>query len=488
MTRNLRYFALIGLLSWLPTLSVGVGVVGETPTVAAVRRDPTVIAAIQVLDAWIASRAAAREEPGLAVGIVYDQELIWSKGYGWADIERKRPASAATLFRIGSISKLFTDTALMQLRDAGTLQLDDPVAKHLPWFSLKNVKADSPAITLRHLMTHTSGMPREIPGPYWNDLKFPSREDMMRLLPAQETVLPPETTWKYSNIALAVAGEVVSAVSGEPYPDYVDRHILRPLGMTSTSVIPAPATAGLAVGYRKRVPGQPREPEDFVDARGLTPAANLASSVEDLARFVALQLRDRSAGANDVLRGSTLREMRRVQWLRPDWKSGQALGFWIKRVGDAVRFGHDGAVPGFKSQIDIDADSRLGVIVLANGYDADPLAYVNQAFTIVGPVVAQVKEPDAPGPPPADPQWSAYVGTYTWKHVDVEVLVLGNELTMIVPDADNPWESRVVLQPAGPNRFRMAGGGATGELLTFEMGANGQAVSLTAGNYYRVRK
>lgn len=485
MTSTWRYVALTCVLAGT---SILVSAQASAPATSAVRNDPTVIAAIQVFDAWTTARAAAREEPGLAVGIVYDQELIWSKGYGWADIERKRPSSATTLYRIGSISKLFTDTALMQLRDAGKLHLDDPVAKYLPWFSLKNVQADSPAITIRHLMTHTSGMPREIPGPYWNDLKFPSREDMMRLLPAQETVLPPETTWKYSNIALAVAGDVVSVASGEPYADYIDRHILRPLGMTSTKVVPAPATPRLAIGYRKRVPGHPREPEDFIDARGLTPAANLASSVEDLARFVALQLRDRSVDGAGVLKGSTLREMRRVQWLRPDWKSGQALGFWIKRVGDAVRFGHDGAVPGFKSQVDIDADSRLGVIVLSNGYDTDPLMYVNQAFTIVGPAVAQAKAPDTTAPPAADPRWSAYVGTYTWKHVDVEVLVLGHELTMIVPDADNPWESRVTLKPAGPHTFRMAGGAATGELLTFEMGPNGNAVSLTAGNYYRVRK
>lgn len=485
MTRTLRYSAIICLLGSIPALVVARA---SSPTATAVRNDPTVIAAIQVFDAWTAARAAGREEPGLAVGIVYDQELIWSKGYGWADIERKRPSSATTLYRIGSISKLFTDTALMQLRDAGKIQLDDPVAKHLPWFSLKNAQSDSPAITVRHLMTHTSGMPREIPGPYWNDLKFPTREQMMRLLPAQDAVLPPETSWKYSNIALAVAGEVVAVASGEPYADYIERHILRPLGMTSTKVVPAPATPGLAIGYRKRVPGHPREPEDFIDARGLTPAANLASSVEDLARFVALQLRDRSADGADVLKGSTLREMRRMQWLRPDWKSGQALGFWIKRVGESVRFGHDGAVPGFKSQIDIDADGRLGVIVLVNGYDADPLAYVNQAFTIVGPAVAQVKGVNATTPEPADPRWSAYVGTYTWKHVDVEVLLLGNELAMIVPDADNPWESRVLLQPAGPHTFRMAGGAASGELLTFEMGASGTAVSLTAGNYYRVRK
>lgn len=470
-------------------MSVSIGAVASDgePARRSVRDDPRVQAAIQVLDEWVRARVASREEPGLAIGIVYDQDLIWTKGYGWAEIETKRASSPSTLYRIGSISKLFTDTALMQLRDAGRLQLDDPVAKHLKWFSLTNVQPDAPAITIRHLMTHTSGMSREIPGPYWNDLKFPSREEMIRLVPAQGAIFPPETTWKYSNVALAVAGEVVAAVSGEPYAEYIDGHILRPLGMASTRVRPEPSMPGLAIGYRKRVPGRPREREDFVDAGGLTPAANLASSVDDLARFVSLQLRDGTAGGAQVLTGSTLREMRRVQWLRPDWKSGQALGFWVKRVGESVRFGHDGSVPGFKSQIDIDADAKLGVIALGNGYEMDPLVYVNQAFAIVGPAVARASAVETPEPV-ADPAWSRYVGTYTWKHVDVEVMVLAGELTMFVPDAENPWDSRVVLKPVAAHTFRMVGGGASGELLRFEVDSQGKVVSMTAGNYYRVRR
>src|SRR5689334_8687483 len=104
-----------------------------------VARHPEVTAAIAVLDSWIQATVAAREEPGLSIGIVYDQELIWAKGYGSADLEKRVPATPATLYRIASVSKLFTATAIMQLRDAGKLRLDDPVAQYLPWFRIRDI-------------------------------------------------------------------------------------------------------------------------------------------------------------------------------------------------------------------------------------------------------------------------------------------------------------------------------------------------------------
>jgi CubicO group peptidase (beta-lactamase class C family) len=453
---------------------------------ASVALKPEVSGAIHVLDSWLQAAVASHEEPGLSIGIVCDQELVWKKGYGFADAAKKIPAVPSTLYRIGSVSKLFTATAIMQLRDQGRLRLDDPVSSYLPWFRIKPSHPDDVAITIRHLLTHTSGMPRELPLSYWNDLKFPSREEMMRLIPSQSAIFPPETEFKYSNLALAIAGEVVAAVSGEPYPRYIQEHVLNPLGMTATRIVPEQASPGLAIGYRKRVPGQPREVEDFLDSRALTPAANLASNVDDLAKLVALQFRDGPASGPQVLKGSTLREMHRIQWLQPDWLSGQGLGFWIHRSGPQVRVGHDGAVPGFKSQIDFSVPDKLGVIVLINGYDADPMFYVNEAFSIVGRAVAAVTT--QPKPTLATyPVWQQYVGTYTWKHVDVQILIIGGELTMIVPDASNPWDSRVRLKPVGPHTFKMAGGSMDGELLKFEVDSSGKVTKLTAGSYYRIR-
>jgi CubicO group peptidase (beta-lactamase class C family) len=443
--------------------------------------------AITVLDAWIAARMAEREQPGLSIGIVYYQDVVWAKGYGYADLARKLPATPATLYRIASITKLFTSTAVLQLRDAGKLGLDDPITRHLPGLGIRNVHPQGPAITIRHLLTHTSGLPRQALGDDYNNLRFPTHEEMMWRLAEQETIFPAESLWKYSNLGMALAGQIVEAVSGEPYPQYVRNHILAPLGMDATQVLPARDTPGLATGYSSRL-GRGREALGFVDRRSGTAAGNIASSVADLAKLVSLELRDGPAGGAQVLRGSTLREMQRVQWLRPDWKSGQGLGFALRRVGEQVRVGHGGSLPGFTSLVEFVPAERLGVIVLTNSDDGDPRRYVDQAFAIVGPAIARATARATPVPRP-DPAWDRYVGTYTWKGDDIVILVLAGELTLMTPAAENPWDSRVTLAPAGPNRFRMRGGAIDGEPLVFDVDSSGRSTRVSVpGSYWLRRK
>ncbi len=233
---------------------------------------------IALLSAWIESQMAYRQQPGLSMGIVYDQELVWAQGFGYANVEQKVAATPQTIYRIASITKLFTATAMLQLRDAGKLQLDDPIVKHLPWFNVQNHYPDAPSITIAHLLTHTSGLPRESAFPYWTDNNFPTREEMMGVLPQQETILPTENTWKYSNLALSLAGEIVAAVSGMGYADYVQQHILDPLDMSSTFVrSPDPDHPRLATGYGRRMPDNSREICPSTDCKGITPAGNMST-------------------------------------------------------------------------------------------------------------------------------------------------------------------------------------------------------------------
>src|SRR5207249_10168194 len=133
--------------------------------------------------------------------------------------------------------------------------------------------------------------------------------------------------------------------------------------------------------------------EPFVDTGAEAPAANLASNVEDLAKFVSLQFRDGRSGGAQVLQGSTLREMQRVQWLRPDRLRGRGLGLAIRRVDDQVRIGHTGSLPGHRTQIEIAPAQKLGVIVLTNAEDGDPFRYIDQAFVLLNPAVANAVAP-----------------------------------------------------------------------------------------------
>ncbi|MFB3080263.1 MAG: serine hydrolase [Nitrosomonadaceae bacterium] len=487
-----KYPTLLSVIILIGTFSIGFA---QTKTNSlgghSLLKNSEVDAAIKVLDSWILATMKSREQPGLSIGIVYDQDLIWAKGYGFADLAKQLPPRPSTIYRIASISKLFTSTAIMQLRDAAKLQLDNPIAKHLSWFKIKNAYPTGPTITIRHLLTHTSGLPREAQGVSWNELTFPTRQEMIQWLPDQKAVLPAETEWKYSNLALSLAGEIVTVVSGKSWAQYIESHILKPLGMTNTSALPEPNMPGLAIGYGRRVPGQPRDVEPFVDIKAERPAGNMASSVEDLAKFVSLQLREGLASGKQILKEATLHEMHRVHWLRPDWQSGWGIGFAIRRVDDQVRVGHGGSLPGHRTLLEFAPDIKLGIIVLTNANDGNPGLYLNKAFEIVGPAITQATSPPKVASVP-EPEFNKYVGTYTWKHSDIQILILNGELTMIDPESHNPWESRIILELFEQHTFRARpirwSYWANGELLTFELDESGRVKSLGTQNFYWVRK
>ena len=454
---------------------------------SALSKRPEVAAALEVYDAWVEWTARNRDQPAVSIGIVYDQDLVFAKGYGWADIAKKVPATPATAYRIASISKTITAHAILQLRDAGKLQLDDPLTKWIPELKLAGIDPNSPAITIRQVLSHTGGIPREVDGTYWNDMNFPTREAMFPVLNKMGIAMPPETEWKYSNVAVGLAGYVVEAASGEPYAEYIARHILAPLGMTGTRVQPTRDMATLAVPYGRRVAGKPRRLEPFFKGNYMLAASNLASTVDDLARYVSLQFRRGPAGGSQILKGSTLAEMQRIQWLQPDWKSGWGLGWGIARRDDQTRIGHGGSVPGNRTQISFVPKDKFGVIVLTNSEDGRPSLYVNQAYAIVAPAIARAVAAETKVPTP-DAAWSKYEGVYVWEDEEIHVAVLDGKLTIFDPAEDNPWESRVTLEPVSGNVFRQVGGDAAGETVTFITDASGKVTRYEAPGYYMNRR
>jgi CubicO group peptidase (beta-lactamase class C family) len=446
-----------------------------------------VASGIELLSVWIEAQMAYKGQPGLSIGIVYDQTLVWSRGFGYADLETKREATPQTIYRIASITKLFTSTAILQLRDAGLLQLDDPISRHLSWFRMIEKHRDAPPITIRHLLTHTAGLPREVDFPYWDDGEFPTREAMRERLAEQETVLPTETQWKYSNLGLTLAGEVVQAVSGQPYVSYIRENILDPLEMGSTYVETLdPAHAQLATGYGKRLPAGTRQLSPFTDCRGITPAANMASTVADLARFAMLQFRDEPVGGKEILRGSSLREMQRVHWLNPDWSAGRGLGFYVWRKNNKTLAGHGGALQGYRTEFQVCPEDKAGVIVLTNADDGNPLFYIDKAFDwVIPPLVAAAKpKPEERQP---DPAWQQYVGKYRNVWSDLQVLILSGELVLIDPSLPDPKLAVTKLLPVSTHTFRMESTNnfaAEGELALFEIDDAGQIVRLKLGSNY----
>jgi CubicO group peptidase (beta-lactamase class C family) len=432
---------------------------------ANVSNDPDVLGAERLFSAWIEGQIAYRGLPGVAVGVVSDQELVWAKGFGFADVKAKLPMAASTKFRMASHSKLFTAIAIMQLREEGKLGLDDPVVKYLPWFKAKPAGDDDGPITVEQLLSHSSGLQREA-GDHWTTLVFPTSDELQRLYADRQAAFAPSVRWKYSNLAYSIAGMLIEKVSGQRWADYVERNIFKPLAMNASSV--DQNVSGLVVPYGRRMPDGTREVLPFVDARGMAAATGITSNVEDMAKFVSAQFRRGPRGGSQILSTGSLREMHRVRSVEQNWTSGTGIGFAVSRIKDRTYVGHGGGYPGNTTHTLIQLDDKVGVIVLSNTNDSNPADIAQQLMATVGQAVAKAAAPK-PVVVAWDPAWERFVGLYRGRGGDTQVVLLNKRLVMITPNGPN-LDNPITIEPLGGGRFRLVsttGGGAVGEVVRF---------------------
>ena len=448
------------------------------PTRAEILAHPEVKGALGAIDAGLEVVRRYERIPGLSVGIVRDQDLIWNNGYGYSNLEKKRPADADTLYSICSISKLFTSIGIMQLRDADKLRLRDSVLKHLDWFDIKQAHDDSGPITIESLLTHSSGLPRESDFPYWGgpDFPFPTRQQMIEKLKTQSTLYPAQRHYQYSNLAVSLAGEIVQARSGQEYKAYIKANILDPLGLSSTRPYYPEEMRGaeLAIGYTGIGRSGAREPVKPFFTGGITPAAGFTSSVNDLARFASWQFRLLEEGGKEVLHANTLREMHRVHWIDDDegWMFG--IGFEIWRVGDISVVGHGGGCPGYITNFLMAAKGQVAIVVLTNAGDGPAQRVAHNMLKTISAALKEAKTPSDD----AMPDFSMYEGNYQVPPWGGELAIRqwGNQLVAIeIPSADMEKAMTKLEHDKGHTFIRLTDDDEPRDPWVFEMSDKGKA-------------
>lgn len=313
-----------------------------------------------LLQRAIESERSQRQLPAVAIILVDDQKTVWEMGFGEA--RAKAPVNLDTVYRVGSVSKLFTDIALMQLVEQKRVDLDAPVKRYLPEFHPVNPFNQS-EITLRQLMTHRSGLVREPAVGHYFDPTSPTLSDTIASLNKSELIYPPGQRTKYSNAGITVVGAVIEKLTGAPFAQSLTQSVLQPIGCTSTTFTATASIAGkLANGQMWTYYGRKFDAPIF--ALGTEPAGNLYSTTSDLGRFLSMLFAGGRGRNGQVLQTQTLDEMYRVQFDPPGTKRGYGLGFAVHEVQGRRCVGHNGAVYGFATVLQALPAEKLGVAVV----------------------------------------------------------------------------------------------------------------------------
>ncbi|MBV9581273.1 MAG: beta-lactamase family protein [Chloroflexi bacterium] len=420
------------------------------------------------VDRWTAFHREQRDLPGLVVAIRYADELVLSQGYGWARLEPGLAMAPDHIFRVASHSKMFTATAIMQLVEQGKVRLDDRADAYVNWL-------DSD-VTLRQLLNHAGGLIRDgLEADFWRvEQPFPD-VDALRALGPDASVLPPNTTFKYSNIGYGVLGHVIEAASGTPYNQYVQEHIVQRLGLTSTGPELVPAVLERCVtGYTGKILGVPRRGVPGIDTRALSAATGFYSTAEDLCRFAAAHW----WGDETLLLDASKREMQHAAWTVEQSDQRYGLGFIAERIGERDTVGHSGGFPGQSTRTLFDPAERLVVVVLSNTSSQDGRA---------GPLAAQIVRfidfaQRWPGGSSAD--LTRYTGRFANVGGVLDVVAFGGKLFGLDPTDDNPTKLTAEFEVVDADRLRItrcSGFDAPGEFLRYERDATGTPQRVICG-------
>jgi CubicO group peptidase (beta-lactamase class C family) len=349
--------------------------------------------AMPVIEKMYKDFALANHFPGYAYGIVVDGELLYKGAEGYANLEEKIPATTSSMFRVASMSKSFTSLAILHLRDAGKLKLDDPVEMYIPALKGQGLTNDAPAITIRHLMSHSAGFPEDNP---WGDRQLAdSEKDLTDLISGKLSFSNVAgTEYEYSNLGFAMLGYIIHKASGLSYDVYIQKNILNPLGMDATTyeytIIPKDK---FAFGYRyinniwrKEAPLK----DGIYGAMG-----GMITSIDMFGKYVAMHEAawpERNEKESLPVKRSSIREMHqpaRFISLNPSYRfpSGKKLALtgsytyglrWTIDAENKKNIGHSGGLPGFGSNWQFLPDYGVGVILFANVTYA-PTTQINTA-------------------------------------------------------------------------------------------------------------
>lgn len=407
------------------------------------------------LDRLTAATQRNGRAPSVLLAVGRDGERLLLTGHG----ENPVP-TAETQYRIGSITKTFTATLIMQLRDAGLLELERSIGHYLP-------ELGETAPTIRHFLTHTSGLQAEPDGPWWERNPGVSVPELLAGLTNEKWALPVGRYRHYSNLGFGLLGAVVERITGEPWRAVLKSRILDPAGLKDTGADPRNP---YATGYLVHPWQEEMRAEPIPDTRAMAPAGQLWSTVDDLLRWGAVL----ANGHPDVLDPDTAEEMRTLAAIvdADQWTLGTGLGVQLNRVGERIYCGHSGSMPGYVACLAVHPESGWATATFANCYTG--VRVTTLAHQALSAILDTGLEPIEPWRPtePVPAELAPITGRWWW---------MGTEITIAYRDGvllDVDGDQVATLEPIAPDLWRYVDGADRGELLKVLRGPDGSIEAL----------
>lgn len=331
--------------------------------------------AITEIDQLIQAEMKKNDIQGVSVALVNENGIFWSKGYGYADHAAKEQGTVQTLYRVGSVTKTFTALGIMMLVDRGLVELDAPIERYLPEFTIRSRFEDTKPITVRQLLTHHAGLMRDL----YKDIRGtqpPAFNTVVEALQESELAFPPDTRFGYSNIGYVLLGQLIENVSGKTYEAFLEEEIFQPLGMTRTDANYTVEHAGrIAKSYKmtgliwKRV----RTVEQFIE-RDL-PAGSMVSNVEDISKFLQMIFNEgKNQAGNPLLSQDALQEMFVNPYIENELDyDSYGLGWEVNKSKipyTELNIRHGGTLTGYSSLVAALPNEKLGIVILYNANNA----------------------------------------------------------------------------------------------------------------------
>jgi|TARA_B110000116_G_C16800783_1_gene570455 D-alanyl-D-alanine carboxypeptidase len=426
-----------------------------------------------ILDVWVPMKIQYANVPGVNICIAHKGNPIYSKSFGYSDLDNKITLNENAIFRIASHSKMFTAVGIMQLQEQGKLKIDDSVNDYLPWFKGKNKISNNKNITIRQLLSHQSGIFRDGNTHHWDNHKFP--ENIQTTISEDSIIFENGSTFKYSNHAYATLGAIIEKISGETYGDFMNKNIIAPLNLKHTYPdLPDEIPSTLSNGYGKIFPEEnKRELFKHSKTHAYASATGFMSTTEDIAIFLSsLNLKSSNSVLNRESKKTMIRSHGNTD--RKNGNVGYGLGLDIETIKNKILIGHGGGYPGFITKSKNSVSDDIQVIVFTNTNSNLSSALNDTIFDFIYNSNSEIFE--------GENLTKNYNGIYRGRWGDMVITNIGSKLVSFSAETNNPRSEWSVFKNIDKDTFKNTdklGYGSPGENIKFDKSPDQSIKSLT---------